>query len=482
MAQKQWRVIVSELGNDTPQHDIIVEAPNWVTALQRGRSALGERGGVPPGANCSVAPDGGVTITDPMARRVYFLRAAGPAVGESLTRAPISAPPLSGNTPISAPPASGASDPPEDPTIKTTAVPDGPVATTSVRSLSGVSPSSSASTSVAAASSASAVVPSEPFAELLSSRDQEPNSAAPLRYRERVYFRQDAMLDADEACTKFLHAELDKIQRALPESNKFVLVRLALFDHAWATVPDRAPRATLEWKSWTGEPSLTLGAQQPTAPQVAPAAQAVSSQAVATPLPPRKAASTSSPFGVAGPSDPFRANVSGEHDERLAQAFEALQDLLFLSTPVEGLDFVVGLLSSLIESEAISACLYDIDTDEFRFVAVIGPGAEERKAIAVPREAGLFAVTTQEMRPVRIANAGQDERFDPGVDGRLGLDVVTALYAPVTHEGRLLGVLQLLNRARHDYSIHDADLVAYISRSLGEFLHQAKLVSRKKKQ
>ena len=61
-------------------------------------------------------------------------------------------------------------------------------------------------------------------------------------------------------------------------------------------------------------------------------------------------------------------------------------------------------------------------------------------------------------------------------DGRVGLEPRDLLYQPVTHHGLLLGVLQLLNRASgKGFSESDADLVAYVARQAGEFLHQARM-------
>ncbi|HEX6243580.1 MAG TPA: hypothetical protein VFZ61_21855, partial [Polyangiales bacterium] len=48
---------------------------------------------------------------------------------------------------------------------------------------------------------------------------------------------------------------------------------------------------------------------------------------------------------------------TGEQDLRLAVAFEATQDLYFLNTPADGLDFAVRLLSELIPAEAVSGCV-----------------------------------------------------------------------------------------------------------------------------
>lgn len=164
-------------------------------------------------------------------------------------------------------------------------------------------------------------------------------------------------------------------------------------------------------------------------------------------------------------------------DERLASAFEALQDLFFLHTPVEGLDFVLRLLEDLVPSEGASACLYDINSDELRFVALTGPGSEERKGDGVPRLLGLMgAAARATAHPLLVEEVSKDERFDPGVDGRVGIEPMTMAVAAVTHQGRLLGVLQLINRKdQAQYSRVDANVLSYVAEKLGEFLYQTRM-------
>ncbi|HJL19360.1 MAG TPA: hypothetical protein RMH99_27085, partial [Sandaracinaceae bacterium LLY-WYZ-13_1] len=82
LAGKSWRLVVTELGGSAPISETRVQAGNWMTALSEARNAIGEQGGVPPGASCSVAPDGKVTIQDAVARKTYVL---SPDVEESLT-------------------------------------------------------------------------------------------------------------------------------------------------------------------------------------------------------------------------------------------------------------------------------------------------------------------------------------------------------------------------------------------------------------
>jgi GAF domain-containing protein len=168
---------------------------------------------------------------------------------------------------------------------------------------------------------------------------------------------------------------------------------------------------------------------------------------------------------------------SASADERLANAFEALQDLFFLSTPVEGLEFVVSLLDDVVPSEAISACLYDINTDEFRFVALLGPGAQERRGEAVPRLSGLLrAALVHPGEPILVEDVSRDPRFDPGVDGRVGVEPASMAVVSVARHGHLSAALQLINRTgQAQYSRADANVLAYVAQKLGEFLEHARL-------
>jgi hypothetical protein len=163
---------------------------------------------------------------------------------------------------------------------------------------------------------------------------------------------------------------------------------------------------------------------------------------------------------------------TGEVDHRLAAAFEAMPELYFLSTPVAGLEFTIELVTTLVPCEAVSACLYDINTDEFRFVALSGAGAATRRASAVPSQAGLFgAAKRAPSEALVVAKPGDDSRFDAQVDGREGLDVRSLVYLPVRFGGQLLGMLQLINRSKDaGFTPADVSVLTYVATQLAEFL------------
>jgi len=71
-----------------------------------------------------------------------------------------------------------------------------------------------------------------------------------------------------------------------------------------------------------------------------------------------------------------------------------------------------------------------------------------------------------------------DTRFDPGIDGRVGLDIHNMLLMPVAAQGRLLAIVQLMNRTSDlEFSQSDGNLIAYIASRLAEFLIQTKMAA-----
>ena len=129
--------------------------------------------------------------------------------------------------------------------------------------------------------------------------------------------------------------------------------------------------------------------------------------------------------------------------------------------------------ASTCRSDAISAALYDINTDELRFVVLDGPGADARRGEAVPVGVGLFGVAAKANAPMLVGDPMADPRFDPGVDGRMDLEARNMLLASCHHESRLLAVLQLINRQQKaHFGGGDSNLVAYIGEQLAKFLYE----------
>jgi hypothetical protein len=277
--------------------------------------------------------------------------------------------------------------------------------------------------------------------ELLFTRDEAPSAENPLVYRERAFLIPKGMSVNDaEAALRHELAELQRLLGAMPRGK---LVNLAAFDHRWMAQPERPPLVAIEWRDWRGEAAVDY-------PATEQAASGAGSQ-----------------------------RHAGEPDDRLASVFEALHELALLKTPAEGLEFIVNLLDTTVPCAAISACLYDINTDELRFVAATGPGANTRRGTAIKRGQGLFGLASRsESHALIVRNIADEPAYEPAVDGRQGLDVQNVLVRQVIHDGRLLGVLQLINRRTGSFSAPDVHLVNYSADRLSEFLRDARARAR----
>jgi hypothetical protein len=276
--------------------------------------------------------------------------------------------------------------------------------------------------------------------ELLLERTEDPTPGNPLSYRECAYLLpKGTTVSEAEAALRWKLAELQRELEATPRGR---LINLAVFDHTWNDAPERPPVIVLQWRDWRDEIVVDY---------------------------PAAARSSSVP-----------SQASAPHDDRLADVFEALEDLPRLHTVAEGLDFAVQLLERMIPAEATSACLYDINTDELRFVAVSGTSAPSLQGQAVPRGQGLFGQALRSEHHASVFNdLAVEPAFNPASDSRPELDARNALLRPIVHEHQLLGLLQLINRkGATAFTAQDLSVINYIAERLADFVYAARLRQR----
>ncbi len=408
MAERQWKLEVTDLGGHDTLHEAVVRAATWVAALEFGRNTIGEEGGIPPGASCQVAPNGIVTVFDVIGRRSYQLTPVSEADALAFAKAPSELPPVHASPP---PPPPTATRPRRERT-------DSP------------RPSSPPAHEVA-----EAVI-------LMNHRDQEPSEANPLTFRERMYAVTVPLHPgtAEQLAIKLLR----RVQAGLAGRRGAKFVHIAIFDHEWTDEPRRPPVVRLQWKDWRRTIDIEFPLEDATRTSERPGASS---------MPPAPT------------------------EDRIAIAFEASRDLLFLNNRAEALEFAIRLLDELIPSDAAAACLFDINTDEFRFVATSGMGATKRHGRAIQSDQGLFgaAASLKERNLLQLADAHKDERFDPEADGISGLEIHAALYLPLMFEGRLLGMLQLVNGpAQGLFSEGDCEVLSYVGEQLSAFIAEVR--------
>jgi hypothetical protein len=424
VATKQWKVEISRLGGSDPLFLGTVEAANWPAALQAGRAEIGETGGVPAGASCKVNPNGTVTIQDARERRRYQilpLKEEAPPPG---TKKPV------GSVPEMPSPAALA------PIAKPLSAP------ASVKRLASVPPP--APSPVAKARSRTPQPSSPPAASvenkliLLASRDEQPSASSPIHFRERM-FAVPVPLPTGTG-EKLAAKLLRRVQDEIKEEREAKFVRIEIFDHIWKDKPEHPAVVRLEWKDWNDTIDIEFPLEDVVRDSEIP-------QVSSVPPPPT--------------------------EDRLAAAFEACHDLLFLQNRAEALEFAVHLLEELVPSEAAAAYLLDVNTDEFRVVAARGTGAHQRRGQAFPSSAGLLGAASAlaEHAVLVLADAAADPRYDENIDGVPGMDTRALLYRPLVHKGRLFGLLQLAKGVtREMFTESDCEVVDYVTQQLSIFV------------
>ncbi len=239
---------------------------------------------------------------------------------------------------------------------------------------------------------------------------------------------------SNDVAESIARARLEDVKGALVGPAAGTFVRLAVFDHEWKGTPDRAPLVILSFKDWQQD----LIIERPTLSE---------------------------------------APEAPDDNSRIADAFEACQDLLFLNSPVEGLEFVGKLFGQLLPSEAYAAYLYDINANVFRCACALGDNADDRRGHSIHSGSGIFAAASDLVGAATVIDApGEDLRFDAAIDGHPGLPIRNLLYMPISRQGQLYGVVQLHNREHAPgFSRADQDLAIYVGDQLAEFLYQIKV-------
>ncbi|MCB9667417.1 MAG: GAF domain-containing protein [Myxococcales bacterium] len=448
MSSNRWRLVISAPDAPSPLHQIEVDADNWITALRLGREALGQHGGLPPGASCDVSTPGKVVIFDAPGMRTYVLESMGPSDDA---------------TNLSHPRASTA-EPSQSPRVRSRTLAYEPGS----RSAAGARLSPPANT-IGSIAKAASVAPSPgaslspSFGEghngwqLLSQRDVDATPEIPLTYRERSYVIKPGT-DIGEA-QQLLLAAFEMLQAGMATKGRGKYFNMAVFDHAWQDRPTAPPLITLKWKDWFKEPILHIR-QAPSTPR----AVAVPASAKSRSEPPP------SPFRSGGPS-------TSEHDIRLAGIFEDMQDLQLLKSPAEGLHFATQLLKKTIACEAIGAYIYDINSHKFRLVSAEGERAEQRTGEAVSSDTGLLrAASLLDEEPLTVNSVATDSRYVPSSDAHLEANPSTMMLMPLSYDDVLLGMLQLVNRQHAKmFDANDKSLVTYVGKQLSEFVHFARI-------
>jgi GAF domain-containing protein len=128
---------------------------------------------------------------------------------------------------------------------------------------------------------------------------------------------------------------------------------------------------------------------------------------------------------------------------------------------------IVEVARSIFGAKASSILLLDEETHELVFEAVVGEGEEHLVGQRFPAGTGIAGWVLATRTPLVIEDVNKDPRFASDVAEDTGYVPSGLMAAPLLHEERALGVLEVLDRPERSlFTLQEMDL-------LGLFANQA---------
>lgn len=174
-----------------------------------------------------------------------------------------------------------------------------------------------------------------------------------------------------------------------------------------------------------------------------------------------------------------------EENERLSeelstlrQYVEAIQALAEAVDQLDPREEVMQLLDrilynalALVNSRDGSLLAVDEDTTELVFVLTRGDTQRPLQGRRMPINKGIAGWVAYNLQPTIVNNPAVDDRFYAGLEGTPPLGTVSVLAAPIVGAGRLLGVLEIVNRQDgKPFNATDQALVMLLCRFAGQVL------------
>jgi len=125
---------------------------------------------------------------------------------------------------------------------------------------------------------------------------------------------------------------------------------------------------------------------------------------------------------------------------RVSRLLESVMDLQEL------LPRIMEEAKLLTDAEASSLMLWDAQREELFFEVALGRGGEAVKPIRLRLGEGVAGSAALSRSPVNVPDVSQDERWFAKADAVTGFATRSMLAVPMLHRGRLVGVLEVLNR------------------------------------
>jgi diguanylate cyclase (GGDEF)-like protein len=176
-----------------------------------------------------------------------------------------------------------------------------------------------------------------------------------------------------------------------------------------------------------------------------------------------------------------RGGERGSHQltaKRLAILTDIVKTANSILEPRKVIELVMAKVQELIPSEAWSLLMIDEERKDLVFEMAIGGGGENMSAFRVKMGEGIAGWVAQTGEPVIVNDTRRDPRFARRFDSATRFRTRSVLCAPLVSRGRTLGVVQVINRRRGQFTRADLELLLTLVEPCAIALENAILFQR----
>ncbi len=160
--------------------------------------------------------------------------------------------------------------------------------------------------------------------------------------------------------------------------------------------------------------------------------------------------------------------------QRLRSLLEASEALSGAADLDSQLAVILSRARGVVDAERSRLWVHDEKEDVLRSRE---PGDAAARPLRVPVGVGFAGHSARSGAIVNVADATRDHRFDPALEPAGGAPIRSLLCAPMyTHAGRLIGVLEVMNKAAGPFGAQDEALLSAFASHAAVALDRARLV------
>ena len=170
---------------------------------------------------------------------------------------------------------------------------------------------------------------------------------------------------------------------------------------------------------------------------------------------------------------------------RYIGALQDLQETVRHFTPEQDILALLGetlaCAMTLLDTTDGSLMLIDEESNELVFVLVHGAAGDTLVGQRFDRKQGIAGWAAEHAEPVIVNNVRTDTRFFPEIGERIGFDTRSLIAMPLVARGKVLGVIEVINKRSGDkFTDDDANLLSILSTLSASALDYAASVEAKR--